>query len=313
MLGYEPEDLVGRPVWDFVWPEDRSGGMAQYAQLILGEIASYVQERRYQHKDGHPLWCRVSTSLVCAAETGEPRVVVAVIEDIDARHKAVDALEHAKAQLEVMVDERTVALRQRDILLREVYHRVKNNLQIIDSFLVMQRRQLEDPDARAALLSLRNRVYALGLVHHQLMESTNLRTFDIAPFLAELSDNILKGDGDRKVELRVKASPMDVGLDFAIPLGLLVTELVTNALKHAFVDDKGTIEVTLDRGENGDVTLVVADDGRGLGDTPRSTGARAGLGTSIIAGLVAQLRGTLTMQSDRGTRAEVRLTAPVAP
>jgi two-component sensor histidine kinase len=215
-----------------------------------------------------------------------------------------------------VVAERTLALTQRDILLREVYHRVKNNLQIIDSFLVMQSRHLSDPAARAALLSLRRRVYALGLVHHQLMGSTNLRTFDVAPFLRELSLNILEGGAGRDVTLSVEAAAMDVGLDFAIPLGLLVTELVTNSLKHAFPSGSGNISVSLQRADNGEVALIVADDGQGHIDHPRigevsAVRSTTGLGSSIIAGLVAQLRGTMTMKSDPGTRAEIRVASPV--
>ena len=227
----------------------------------------------------------------------------------------------ANLQLEVRVSEQTAelreanerlsdALQQRDILLREVYHRVKNNLQIIDGLLVLQSRQIADPDAKSALTSLRRRVYALGLVHHQLMDSQNLQTFDIAPFLQELSDNLLEGGGEPGVNLSVDAAPMDVGLDFAIPLGLLVTELVTNAQKHAFPDGAGNIAVTLKRDGDGEVALIVADDGCGRLRSGTHGTPKSGLGTGIIAGLVAQLKGTITMRDGGGTTAEIRLTAP---
>jgi two-component sensor histidine kinase len=222
-------------------------------------------------------------------------------------------LREANERLSEALAQRTSALRQRDTLLREVYHRVKNNLQIVDSLLVLQARRIEDPDASSALLSLRRRVYALGLVHHQLMDSQNLQTFDIAPFLRQLSSNLLEAGAEQSISLSVHAPPMDVGLDFAIPLGLLVTELVTNALKHAFPDRAGNIAVTLERNGDGEVALTVADDGCGRlrsaadRERPRSSG----LGTGIIAGLVAQLKGTITMRDGGGTRAEIRVAAPV--
>jgi PAS domain S-box-containing protein len=311
MLGYEPEDLVGRVVWEFTWPEDRVGEQAEYSRLLSGKIASYVREKRYLRRDGSPVWGRISGALVRSPETGQPTLMVAVIEDIDERHKAQEALLTAKQDLETVVEQRTAALQQRDILLREVYHRVKNNLQIIDSLLVMQARQLADPDARAALHGLRKRVFALGLVHHQLMGSANLKSFDVAPFLRELSANILEGGAGRGIQLSVVAIPLDVGLDFAIPLGLLVTELVTNALKHAFPDGRGNVSVILERGSNGQIVLVVSDDGQGIAvDKSSSRSSRAGLGTGIISGLVAQLEGTITTQSENGTRTEIRVAEP---
>lgn len=311
MLGYEPDELTGRIVWEFTWPEDRLNDQAEYARFLSGEVAAYAREKRYIRRDGEPLWGRISGALARSPETGEPRLMIAVIENVDERHKAALALLEAKKDLEIVVEERTAALQQRDILLREVYHRVKNNLQVIDSLLVMQARRLTDPDAKAALKSLRKRVFALGLVHHQLMGSANLRSFDVAPFLKELSENIVEGGADADIHLTVDAAPLDVGLDFAVPMGLLVTELVTNALKHAFPDRAGNVSVSLRRGEDGKVTLVVADDGQGQAPPDASASqSRPGLGTGIIAGLVEQLGGTMTTRSDNGMRTEIRVREP---
>ena len=226
-------------------------------------------------------------------------------------------------ELEARVAERTAelqqsnvqltdALAQRDLLLREVYHRVKNNLQTVDGLIVMQAGQLADPVAKKAFLSLRSRVFALGLVHQQLMGSSNLKTFDFAPFLQELSSNIVEGGAGDEISLSVRAVPLDVGLDFAIPLGLLVTELVTNSLKHAFPDRKGSIDVVLERGDDATVALVVADDGGGGGRAHEpGEHAKPALGTSIIRGLVAQLKGTIEVRRENGTRSEIRVPVPV--
>jgi two-component sensor histidine kinase len=151
----------------------------------------------------------------------------------------------------------------------------------------------------------------LGLVHHQLMGSGNLKTFDIAPFLQELAGNIVAGGTRRDIKLSVRAIPLDVGLDFAIPLGLVVTELVTNSLKHAFPDGKGNIDVVLDRSDDGAVALVVSDDGKGYTSADvESGGHKAALGTSIIKGLVAQLEATMVVQHTSGTRSEIRVAWP---
>jgi two-component sensor histidine kinase len=231
----------------------------------------------------------------------------------DLEHRVAERvaeLRQAKQDLEVVVEERTAALAQRDLLLREVYHRVKNNLQVVDSLLLMQARRLADPDARTALENLRSRVYALGLVHHQLMGSKDLETFEIAPFLEELSRHLLEGVGNAEISLSVRAAPLKVGLDFAIPLGLLVTELVTNSMKHAFSNGPGAIEVALEEVEGGQVVLRVTDNGVGY-DPSIAEGSAPSLGASIIDGLVQQLKGVLSISIDGGTRSVVQLPAPV--
>jgi two-component sensor histidine kinase len=250
----------------------------------------------------------------------------ALLRDSEAKLQAANAqlelrvaertaeLVSVNARLELALQERTTALSQRDLLLREVYHRVKNNLQIIDSLLVMQSRELADGPAKAAFGDMRSRIYALGLVHEQLMGSPDLETFDVAPFLKALVANILAGGARRDVALDVRAAPLDVGLDFGIPLGLLVTELVTNSLKHAFPEGSGAIEVSLDRKADGAVVLVVADDGVGLpsAPSPNAKGSRRSLGARIIDGLVSQLGGVMKVNGEAGVRTEVRLAARVA-
>ena len=246
-----------------------------------------------------------------AARIAEQGVTAALLRDSEAK------VREANTDLERRVAERTAeltaALAQRDLLLREVYHRVKNNLQTVDGLLVMQTRQLSDPEAKQALRSLRDRVFALGLVHQQLMGSSDLKTFDIAPFLRELSTNIVQGGGGRTIALSVEAIPLDVGLDFAIPLGLLVNELVTNSLKHAFSDGEGEIVVNLSRADDGALLLVVADNGKGYRPEDTSDASKVALGSKIIRGLVSQLEGVIMIQSRPGqTRSEIRLVAPGA-
>jgi len=311
MLGCEPDELVGRSTPDFIWLEDQAVDAADYARLLSGEEDTHVSEMRYVHRDGSPFWVRVSATLARPAGSSDKTIAVAAIEDIDTRYKAEAALRVTARELERVLEERTNALTQRDLLLREVYHRVKNNLQIVDSLIMMQARKIDDPQARQALSSLRDRVFALGLVHQQLMGSADLKTFDVVPFLDELSKNILEGVGMSGVSLTVDACTLDVGLDFAVPLGLLVTELVTNSLKHAFPDGTGNISVVLQNESDRTLVLIVSDDGPGpyRSDTPDQ--GKAGIGTRIIESLVAQLEGTIVVKNEGGTTTEIRIAAPV--
>ncbi len=311
MLGYTPDELVDRDGWELTLDEDREADRAAYNLMLSGQQAAYIREKRYVRRDGQSIWGRVSATLARSPKTGEPLLTVAVVENIDTEYKAKIALVEAKQDLEVSLAERTDALAQRDVLLREVYHRVKNNLQIIDSLLVLQRARLTDPKARAALSALRSRVFALGLVHHQLMGSSDLKTFDIAPFLSELSRNIVQGGGARDVSISVHATPLTVGLDFAIPLGLIMTELVTNSLKHAFPSRSGAIEVRLEGAPDNMVILTVSDDGVGASGSPEpAEGPTTSLGTTIVDALVKQMGGHMHVQRDHGSRTEIHVPGP---
>lgn len=244
----------------------------------------------------------------------EERVAQRTADLSAANDRLIDTLAElrvAKADLEAVVEERTAALKQRDLLLREVYHRVKNNLQVIDGMVMMQSRQFEDPVVREALQSLRSRIYALGLVHQQLMASHDLQTFDIAPFLEELSGHIVEGGADGGIGITVDACALTVSLDFAIPLGLLVTELVTNSLKHAFPDGTGEVSVSLQKDEEiGEVILTVADNGCGAASGNGKELYKTGLGTRIVEGLVHQLGGRMETRREGGMVTRIFLPSP---
>lgn len=310
MLGYDSQELVGRMSPEVTWPEDRDADAAEYALLLSGGSDAHVREKRYIRKDGTPIWVRVSATLARVLESDRPILAVIAIEDIDARYHAQAELLQAKRDLERVVVERTAALTQRNLLLREVYHRVKNNLQIVDAMLAIQADKIEDPIAKQGMLGLRSRIFALGLVHQQLMESDDLQTFDVAPFVQELSSNILDSGSHDTVTLTVDAHPLKVGLDFAARLGLLVTELLTNALKHVFPTGKGNIRVILRPDADGKAVLIVSDDGQAQTGGGDSTLSNAGLAAGIIQSLVAQLEGTMTVSSLTGTTTEVRIPKP---
>jgi len=311
MLGYEDaRELVGQTYTDLTWREDKAADTAGYTQLLKGQSDAHVAEQRVTRRDGTPLWVRVSATLARVADSPHPVFAVFAVEDIDERYKAQAELLQAKTELERVVVERTAALAERNLLLREVYHRVKNNLQIVDGLIMMHAQKLDDGPAKRALAGLRGRIFALGLVHQQLMGSGDLRTFDVAPFLTELSNNILDGGAPENIELCIEAFPLQVGLDFAVPLGLLVTELVTNSLKHAFAGGPGKISVILQYDGAGKIILTVSDNGQGLSGKADGIPSRAGLGTGIVRSLVAQLEGTMAIRYEGGTTTQIRINVP---
>jgi PAS domain S-box-containing protein len=194
------------------------------------------------------------------------------------------------------------ALAERDTLLKEVYHRVKNNLQLVLSLLSMQARGLGDAAAREALDDTARRVRAMALVHEQLYDAPDRAHVSLASYVSGLIQQLGRSHGcDGTGPVRLVADVIDttVGLDTAVPLGLLLTELVANSLKHAFPDGRsGQVTVRVQPLEGG-VRIAVIDDGVGSGMAPASarapegTGAREPLGRLLADRLAGQLGGTL--------------------
>ncbi|HMN44953.1 MAG TPA: sensor histidine kinase [Povalibacter sp.] len=203
------------------------------------------------------------------------------------------------------------SLAQKEILVREIHHRVKNNLQLVMSLLNLHARRIRDPRAEAAFAEARSRINALATLHRRLYESENLQEVDLRWFLKDLCAELRRGGlpGTQEVDLTVDAPDEVIGPDIAVPLGLLVTEAITNAYKHAFTGaEHGLIEVIVQRESDEILLLCVRDNGRGF-DT--GAGAEtAGLGRSLIDAFVRQLHGELKISSERGTQVEVRFKAP---
>lgn len=267
--------------------------------VLLTVTADATAGRRYGALFAAPERRAYELELVAARQ--------AMLESVEEQEAARGALEVANLRLEELVDERTRALAQRDLLLREVYHRVKNNLQVVDGLLLMQSRKLADPQAVAAIDGLRKRVHALGLVHHQLMGSADLKTFDVGAFLSQLIAHLRIG-APGNVALHVEAEPLTVDLDFAVPLGLLVTELTTNALKHAFPGRDGEISVVLGAASAQELRLRIADNGVGFAQTPNAPNPSMGL--RIVEGLVRQLGGRIHSLPVNGVCWEAYLPTP---
>lgn len=227
-------------------------------------------------------------------------------EIIEANEKLEERVAARTEDLKTANEELTAALSQRDLLLREVYHRVKNNLQVIDSIVALQSRKIEDAAARDAMSSLRSRIHALGSVHQQLMTSSDLRSIDIRPFINELISNLLAASGRDNVEVKSASASRIVSVDFAISVGFIITELVTNSLKHAFGEKGGQVQVVLDTFDNGNLKLVVSDDGA---HNPKSHEKSASLGTSLLRGFASQLKAIVNVSIANGTRTEIEIPA----
>lgn len=205
------------------------------------------------------------------------------------------------------------SLAQKEILVREIHHRVKNNLQLVMSLLNLHARRIRDPRAEVAFAEARSRINALATLHRRLYESESLQEIDLKWFLDDLCAELRRGglSRGRNVELNVEAPSEVIGPDVAVPLGLLVTEAITNAYKHAFNErDGGHISVQVTRESPTSLLLTIRDDGTGF-DMAASTQDQSGLGRSLIEAFVRQLRGELETRSDDGTVVQVKFPVPI--
>ncbi len=196
------------------------------------------------------------------------------------------------------------SLREKEVLLREIHHRVKNNLQVISSLLSMQARATQDPGAVEALSESRDRVNAMALIHAQLYESRKLSEINIKKFVDDLLNQLFRSYpvSDRRIAQTVHIDEHPFPISAAMPVGLIINELLSNALEHAF-DGRiaGTIEVTLTISDKGEGRLIVSDNGVGLPDEFDINTART-LGMRLVKILVEdQLRGRLLISSCEGT------------
>jgi two-component sensor histidine kinase len=191
------------------------------------------------------------------------------------------------------------SIQEKEAMLKEIHHRVKNNLQVITSLLNLQAERIKEPSTRAVFLESQSRVRAMALVHETLYGSESLARIELPRYLGRLCDSLLQTfGGNDRVKLERDIDPIELDLDQALPIGLIVSELVSNALKYAFPAERhGQIRVSLKNPENSHYNLIVADDGIGLPndlDLEKTTS----LGLYLVRVLTRQLRGTLEIGRD---------------
>lgn len=212
-----------------------------------------------------------------------------------------------------MEESLTRSLREKEVLLKEVHHRVKNNLQIVTSLLNLQLDGLKDRKAAQALIDSQNRIRSMAMIHEQLYRSPNLNEIVFGDYIRAIVPILLEGYGGR-VGIEYDLSSDALPLDIAIPCGLLLNELVTNAVKHAFpcVDDP-KLRIEFGRSPDGaESRFVVQDNGPGFGSGHPECGGQT-LGLTLVDSLVGQIGGRLEIDCEAGARFTIAFQAPEAP
>jgi two-component sensor histidine kinase len=215
--------------------------------------------------------------------------------------------------LQRLLHEQQELLTEKDWMLKEIHHRVKNNLQIISSLLDTQADYLHDPAALAAIRESQNRVHAMALIHQKLYQSAQLLAVNMADYLREITDQLLDSfDCRARVQVRLAVAPVELGVPLATPIGLIINEALTNALKYAFPPPRrGTIEVALAARGPGQYELRIADDGVGLPPGFVLADNRT-MGLTIMQGLSEQIDGVLRITQAGGVHISLAFEAAAA-
>lgn len=301
------------------WSPVTRQSYATYANLAPG---TYTFELLARNNDGYwtpgplrytfaiipPLWRRewfIGVLLLLAAAT-----ILSVVRLREENLVKMNSL------LEMKVQHRTGMLerknREKETLLQEIHHRVKNNLQIVISMLNLQARHVEDPLALDVMRAIRGRVRSMSLLHERLYRHDDLGQIDLEDYFRSICESLYASYGieEQQVALQLEVPPIKADIDAAITLGLIVNELISNTLKYAFpVGQKGLLHIQLKHNDNGHYTLFVSDNGRGL---PEGFALRKkqSFGLQLVTSLSKKLNGEIVFSNDNGTKTILHFVLP---
>ncbi|ESZ01651.1 PAS sensor protein [Mesorhizobium sp. LNHC209A00] len=314
LTGYERDEVLGKNCRFLQGPQSDKEAIAQIRAAIADETDISVDILNYR-KDGSTFWNALYISPV-SNDKGELQFFFASQLDVSDRKLWENRITADKERFEKAVKERTAeleaALEAQTTLLHEVDHRVKNNLQMISSLILMQSRTVSDANLKRSLGTMLERIEALSTVHRRLYQSKDVSKFDVSDFAKDLISDLLTASGRSEINPTLDLEPVVVPAEKATPVALMVNELVTNALKHAFKERpdgtrSGSIGIKMSQ-PDGHLNIEVSDDGVGMA----GANGDASFGMRLIKSLARQLRADIEWR-DAGPGTRVVISMPNGP
>ena len=289
MLGYDADELYKKTFYELGVQEEVEESLVDWDQLLSGKIKNFSREQTYVRKDGELLSANVTVSLV-RDSNDSPNYFVAVFEDITERKEHERQLEES--------------IKEKEVLLKEVHHRVKNNMQVISSILNLQSSYIDDETALSILRESQDRIKSMSFVHESLYQSNTLSEVNFSEYIRNIAGNLFHSYGrpEGGISMQYELEEVFLNLDTSIPCGLIINEVVSNCLKYAFAGkEKGVIRIEFSKLSDGKLKLIIGDDGIGLPSNFDIENAET-LGLQLVTTLVTQVSGELDIKTNKGTQ-----------
>ncbi|WP_377474964.1 MAG: PAS domain S-box protein [Microcoleus anatoxicus] len=288
LLGYEPEELLGKTPFDLMPPEELARVANFFYAIAAAQEPFNCVENTNIHKDGH---------LVVLESSGVP------IFNADGTFRGYRGMDRDITDRKRSDFQLRASLKEKEVLLKEIHHRVKNNLQVISSLLKLQAGYIDDENVQSLFTESYNRVRSMALIHEKLYQTSNLAKIDAADYIRNLVDNLFRSYNisTQKIDLCLKVDKILLDVDTAVPCGLIINEIVSNALKYAFNNQKcGEISIHFIKKDRDYLLLSIKDNGKGLPPDFNLEESES-LGLQLVVNLTEQLEGTLNYGSNGGT------------
>jgi PAS domain S-box-containing protein len=295
MTGYKPSEVLDQKYFfgSKIHPDD----IGKVRQSLKDwhdrhEEGMLIMEFRLKKKDGSFIW--IEDHMFKVTSNGDKSYLSGLLIDVTERKLAEQKISQS--------------LEEKELLLKEIHHRVKNNLQVVSSLLKLQAGNATDEITQNILIDSQNRVRSMALVHQKLYQSKDLSQIDFSEYLKQLSDQLFNVFKDRNglIDLDITTKELNLSIDLAIPCGLIINELISNSFKYAFPDNrKGSIKIDLKSVDNNDYLLIISDNGIGFPKDVDFKNTKS-LGLQLVNTLVGQIDGSIAMQNHSGTTYTIR-------